>query len=146
MRLENISASERTMAEPPEIPGADQVVQWFGYWPSFHDAEVLSITLNRSGASYVQIHTWEKTSEVDANGYYVRTKHAVVTFLFEGFLMDREEISRMRIEWFNHQNVLTSLRVVRIPDGHSLFLDGIFGVDACIDCERISVTLEPGMP
>ena len=146
MRLENTSASARTMAEPPEIPGADQVVQWFGYWPSFHDAEVLSIKLDRPGTSYVQIHTWEKTSEVDASGYYVRTKHAVVTFLFEGFLMDREGISRMRIEWFNNQNVLTSLRVVRVPDGYSLSLDSIFGVDACIDCERISVRLEPGMP
>jgi hypothetical protein len=60
--------------------------------------------------------------------------------------MDREGISRMRIEQFNHQNVLTSLRVVRLPEGYSLFLDSIFGVDARIDCERLSVRLEPGTP
>jgi hypothetical protein len=37
------------MDEVPDIPGADDVVKWFGYWPTFHDAQILSITLNRSG-------------------------------------------------------------------------------------------------
>ena len=27
----------------PAILGADAVVAWFGEWPSFHDAEILSI-------------------------------------------------------------------------------------------------------
>ena len=94
------------MAEHPDVPGADQVIRWFGYWPDFHDAEVL----------------------------------------LDGFLMDRERISRMRIERFNYQNVLSNLSVTRLPDGYSLVLDGIFGVDASIDCERLTIRLEPGIP
>jgi hypothetical protein len=31
------------------------VVKRFGYWPAFHDAEVTSITLDRTGASRVEI-------------------------------------------------------------------------------------------
>jgi len=43
------------MLEAPDIPGAADVIAWFGYWPHFHDAEVLSITLDRSGESQVAI-------------------------------------------------------------------------------------------
>lgn len=130
----------------PDVPGADHVVGWFGYWPSFHDAEVLSIALNRSRESYVQVHTWERTSEVDAKGYFVRRKFAIVTFVLENILNDYEGIARMRIEWFNHQNVLWGLRVIKLADGYMLGLDGIYGVDGFIDCEHLSVKLEPGIP
>jgi hypothetical protein len=29
------------MFEAPDIPGAADVIAWFGYWPTFHDAGVL---------------------------------------------------------------------------------------------------------
>ena len=33
------------------IEGAKNLRDWFGYWPSFHDAEVILLHLNRSDAS-----------------------------------------------------------------------------------------------
>jgi hypothetical protein len=30
------------------IDGAQRLYDWFGYWPSFHDAEILSLQLNLS--------------------------------------------------------------------------------------------------
>ena len=33
------------------IAGADMVISFFGYWPSFHDAAVLSIWIDREGPS-----------------------------------------------------------------------------------------------
>ena len=78
------------------VPGADALIEWFGRWPSFHDAEVLSINLNRSGPSCVRIHTWEMTSEVDARGYYVHQKNVIVSFFLEG-LKDIEQAG------FSHQ-------------------------------------------
>ena len=27
----------------PNIPGADSIVSWFGRWPSFHDAEIMTL-------------------------------------------------------------------------------------------------------
>jgi hypothetical protein len=44
-----------------EIPGTLELVKWFGYWPSFHDAEVLDLELHRTGGSTVRIHTFEMT-------------------------------------------------------------------------------------
>ncbi len=87
------------MDEIPDIPGADDVVKWFGYWPTFQDAEILSIKLNRSGESQVVLHAFERTSEVDSRGDYVLAKHAMVTFVLEGFPLDEEGITRTRIDF-----------------------------------------------
>jgi hypothetical protein len=134
------------MDEVPDIPGADDVVKWFGYWPTFHDAQILSITLNRSGESQVVIHAFERTSEVDPRGYYVLAKHTIVTFALEGFPLNEEGITKTRIDFFNHQNVLGGASIEKISNGYLLVLDGIFGVDGSIACERIKVKLQPGMP
>lgn len=34
-----------------EVPVSSELIRWFGYWPSFHDAEVLEIELRRTGHS-----------------------------------------------------------------------------------------------
>jgi hypothetical protein len=39
-----------------EFPGTDKIIQWFGQWPSFHDAEILELHLNRTGESWIKIH------------------------------------------------------------------------------------------
>ena len=129
------------MSDTPDIPGAEKVVEWFGYWPMFHDAEVLSIKLDRSGGSNVSIHAFERSSEVDSRGYYVLRKHAIVTFAMGGFLLDEQGITNTRIDFFNHQNVLADAWIETTPKGHTLRLDGIFGVDASITCEHLSVSV-----
>ena len=134
------------MIEVPDIPGAVDVVAWFGYWPSFHDAEVLSITLDRLNASRVVVYTFESTPEVDALGSYVLAKHALVTFFLEGFPQDRWGITNTRLDFFNHQNVLSSASVNKKPGGYELVLEGCFGVDGSISAEHIRVELAPGMP
>lgn len=69
--------------------GATDVIAWFSHWPTFHDAEVLSITLDGSGECGVAIHAFEMTPEVNTDGHYVLAKHAVVTFCLEGFPQDQ---------------------------------------------------------
>jgi hypothetical protein len=135
------------MREAPDVPGAKDVIEWFGYWPTFHDAEVLSISLDRLRGCRVAIHAFETTAEVDRSGHYVAVKHAVVTFSGEGLPRDENGISNIRIEFFNHQNVLSSASVhKRPPEGYELVLEGCYGVDGSIVCERMSVALEPGVP
>src|SRR5712692_434714 len=55
-------------AELQAIDGARELHDWFGYWPSFHDAEIIRLHLNRRGSSSLVIHTWEMTKEVDEKG------------------------------------------------------------------------------
>jgi Immunity protein 50 len=127
------------MFDAPDIPGAVEVIAWFNRWPTFHDAEVLSISLNRLEGCRVAIHAFEMTSDIDSDGHYIFTRHAIVTFSLEGFL-------HTRIEFFNDQNVLSSASVDKTPDGYELLLERCHGVDASIACQRMSVTLEPGIP
>ena len=74
-----------TFEIPAAIAGAQELHDWFGYWPSFHDSEIVSLHLNRTNPSALKIHSWHTTSEVDEAGYYVQTKHAVIEFLIETF-------------------------------------------------------------
>jgi hypothetical protein len=134
------------MFEAPEIPGAQEVIAWFGYWPTLHDAEVLSISLHRRSGCRVAIHAFEVTREIDQSGHYAVAKHAVVTFCMEGFPRDEGGISNTRIEFFNDQNVLSSASVNTRPEGYELVLEGCHGVDGSIVCERMSVSLEAGVP
>ncbi len=132
------------MLEAPDMPGAEDVLAWFGYWPTFHDAEVLSISFDRRTGCWVSIHAFEVTRDVDPGGHYRTTKHAVITFSMEGFLNGETGASSTRISFFNHQNVLTSARVQRRPEGYELKLEGCFGVDGSMFCERMRVSEEPG--
>jgi len=129
---------EAMMPEAPDFPGAADVVRWFGYWPTFHDAEVLSIRFDRESGCKVAIYTFESGPDTDAAGFYVRRKDAVVTFSMEGFAPDNQN----RVESFNGGNVLFGARVHHRPDGYELELDGCFGVEGSIVCERMSVTIE----
>lgn len=115
------------MSLPPPIPGARAVAGWFGQWPSFHDAEVVSIALDRAAGARI----------------VVRHSGALVTFVLSGFPLDHEGVALNRIQFFNHQNVLSSLALDPAPFGWNLVLDGIFGVSASIACHSIHVQIAP---
>jgi len=104
------------MESPPEleaVEGAKNLRDWFGYWPSFHDAEVIELHLCRSSSFSVKIHTWETTKEVDVlHGYNVTVKHVVVEFLFKG-------ISSLSLSGFNNHHDLPGTDLSRIKCRHS---------------------------
>jgi hypothetical protein len=122
-----------------DIRGADALIEWFGDWPSFQDAEVLSIELNRTGTSRMRIHTWEMSREVDGKGFHVPQKSVVVTFLMD-------DLNQVRVEGFNHQNVLMGLAVTRTGKGLRLSFNDSFGVTGTITAGAIKIELAPGLP
>jgi hypothetical protein len=122
-----------------EVAGAQALIQWFGKWPSFHDAEVVSLTLNRTGTSCVRIHTWEMTEELDVNGSYVLGKHVQVSFF-----LDR--LKDLELAGFSCQNVIFGLGIKRSEEGLQLVLDPCYGVAGSLTAEAIRVEFEPGKP
>ena len=119
-----------------DVAGAAELEAWFGYWPTFHDAEVLSLALGRNGVSRLHVHTWHRTNDVDEHGYYVRTKHVVVHFVLE-------KVTDCDLMDFNHQNVLASLTVEREPEGFKVILWPCFGLNGSITAKRLRIELEP---
>jgi hypothetical protein len=121
------------------VPGAGDLFAWFGYWPNFHDAEIISLALNRSGASTLRIHTWETTSRVDERGYYVLDKHVHVAF-------QMEDIRSLSLSDFNQQNVIFGLSLRHTEDGFEICLDPCYGLSGSILAQKLSIQIEPMPP
>ena len=121
------------------IPGAAELVAWHGRWPSFHDAEVVSIELHRSGLSRVHVHAFQMTSAIGATGHYVCEKHTVIAFLLD-------DIQNVALEGFNHQNVLSGLHITRAENTVEVSLLDIYGVSGSLIAKRLSLEFEPGIP
>ena len=126
----------------PDIPGAEKVRAWFGRWPSFHDAEVLELHLNRRTSSWLSIHAWNmssKTYEKDNRQYFVLEKHAIVTF-------ELDEVVGLELSEFNRQNVLGRLDVESVDGVYRLKLWYCHGLNGHIDARVVRVRVVPGAP
>jgi hypothetical protein len=122
-----------------EVAGSQALIEWFGRWPSFHDGEILSISLNRSGSSCVRIHTWETTKEVHENGYFILRKHVIVSFFLDG-------LTDLELNGFSPQNVISGLSVQRSASGLQLLLNPCYGIAGALTAETIRTEFEPGKP
>jgi hypothetical protein len=91
-----------------QISGAGSSIEWFGYWPDFHDGKILELHLNPRGSSRIIIYTWNLTDKIDSNGYLIREKHAVVTFFFD-------ELSEVELSFndFGQQHEISELSISR---------------------------------
>jgi hypothetical protein len=116
----------------------------FGRWPSFHDAEVVSIELFRQSKGVsepnlrAKVHVFEMTQEIDDGGFYVLKNHVLVTFLFGG-------IDESQIAGFNQQNVLWDLAITDISSRQlerlrfEVHFSSSFGVEAEFKCSSIEI-------
>jgi hypothetical protein len=127
------------------IENAELLTSIFGYWPSFHDAEVIWLRLDRGASSHgmaptveALIHTFEMTGDVDASGYYVLRSHVLVHLRFSGV---REAL----LSGFNHQNALLGLQIEDIRRrqmeelNFEVRFDSAFGLEASFHCHGLEV-------
>ena len=123
--------------ETPTIPGADAVVAWFGQWPSFHDAEIVELHLNRAGHSWVKLHAWLTTQTGEPGEQKISTdRHAVVTFTLR-------EVADLELTDFSAQNVIFGLELEHRSEGHRLILKPCFGLSGFIQARAIEVEVVP---
>jgi hypothetical protein len=124
-----------------EIPGGPDLLAWFGgRLQSFHDAEILSLELDRKGATCrIRVHTWEMTRDIDDAGYYRIINDVVVSFELAG-------VTELHLEGFNHQNVVFGLYVDRSDDGFQIELEPCYGIAGTLTAQTVRIALEPGVP
>jgi immunity protein 50 of polymorphic toxin system len=108
----------------PKISGVEEIVSWYGEWPSFHDAEILELHLERTGRCWLKIYT-------------VWNKQAVVTFKME-------EVTDLELADFSHQNVIGGLELEETPTGTRLIMTPCYGLAGYLEAKRMSVELSPG--
>ena len=110
-----------------------ELISVFGDWPSFHDAEVFSLTLDRSGRTLdLALYVFRTSKELNGQGQFKRSDELLVRMRFHS-------ISEMSLYDFNEQNVLSDLSIVEEPKGKRVHLHGLYGLSGDFLCEAIEV-------
>lgn len=140
--------------DPTEVvKGYEKLTEIFGRWPSFHDAEVTSIRLERGhppkegAAAYVSVHVFEAYHESGAIRY---RNHAVVTLRFGS-------VVNISLTGFNHQNAIWDLTfepaeprskdVTWTGPAYRVHFQPSFGVGLSFVCSSIEVeAVDRGCP
>jgi len=136
----------------PPINNAEKLIERFGRWPSFHDAEILHVEMGRGPphapdltSLLITVHIWETATEYsDAIHYeFVHKNDTVVTFRFL-------DIAELALDGFNLQNVIDDLVVV--SDGVSnknplkVQIESIYGLGGSFRCARAEVVSVHALP
>ena len=125
-----------------KIEGVELLTNIFGRFPSFHDAEIISLKLDRGNFETLAtldltIHVFEMTSEIIENRYVLKN-HTLVTFQFQ-------EVVELELEGFDHQNVLQDLSIIDIRHRQlerikfEVTIPGITGLDGKFMCRTIKI-------
>ncbi len=133
-----------------EFENSKIVCDWFGHWPSLHDAEVLSINFDRcadKGAPSISaiVHAFQVTPDVDSKGFYKLIKHCLIHFQFDG-------VEENTLKWFNHQNVIEDIFLgpAKGYNGQDLIgieFASIYGAQLDFKCLAVKVlSIEPFAP
>ena len=132
------------------ILGSERITNIFGYWPSFHDAEVLDLHFWRGHIDAgkgvydfpvltLKIHMWELTKEVTPEGFLVLRHHTLATLRFANVEEDFE------MHGFNHQNAILELSITSIERTKtpspcfSVEIVPAFGIAASFHCSQVEV-------
>ena len=124
------------MTAPVPVLHADRILSAFGYWPSFHDAEVHRAELDRGippslPSVTLAIHTFDTDGTVDEKGYF-RIRTSVLITLRFGAVDDLE------LRDFGVQNVLSAPVLAPQRDGRiAVELGQSFGLAGVFTCSQV---------
>jgi hypothetical protein len=122
--------------EEDQIENASLVINHFGYWPSFHDSEVISIFYKRNfeesnPSIEFQVYAFEMTNKVIGR-YFELIKHCIIDFELIG-------LNNNSMDGFNHQNALSGIDFDREGEWLVCELHAAYGVDAKFTSKQIKV-------
>jgi hypothetical protein len=121
------------------IAGAQELFDWFGYWPEFHDANVIKFHLELGAPASLLVHSWEMTNTVASAGFYELRKHVVVEFLLN-------DLSNVNPQDLWEGSILFSLEITKSDAGFRLDLSSAYGLCGTIEARQLSLRITPGQP
>jgi hypothetical protein len=136
------------MLPTEEISGSEKVIAALGYWPKFHDAEIILFSAARAlpfkkndtaGHLHLNVRQYTPVGEGTARYEQVLSKSVLIRFAFN-------EIRDVEISGFNHQNVIDSITFLRIQidDRANIFveIESIFGLGGSLCCASVAVEVD----
>ncbi|WP_426492005.1 Imm50 family immunity protein [Hymenobacter sp. 102] len=127
------------MSENPvigRIANASLVLEHFGYWPNFHDAEVKKVAFEANPGYYPTVTfvlaAFQSSASTDAQGYFRQVKHCEIELRFTG-------IKEIDFDGFSHQNVIFNLKFDEQGIDLICTLESSVGLDACVKAEAAEI-------
>jgi hypothetical protein len=126
------------MTKELKFPGIGLVTQIFGYWPSFHDAEIKWLKMDRAHANgsgstlEFVIHCWETTNKVSESGYFIHKKNTLVHFRFQ-------KITDVDLRDFNSQNAVFGLEIKSNEHFFQIYIPGANGLNGGFNSRSVEV-------
>ena len=132
------------MSIEKQITNAEKLTTIYGSWPTFHDAEVLQITLSRDEDLQPQKIYWKGPSLTAKIHLFIESPNSRETIATLRF----SEIDNLKLEGFNHQNAILSLDIKESPTHERsrteypilrVKIKEAFGLSATFHCHAIEV-------
>lgn len=130
------------MESPGCVQHTEKVIEALGYWPGFHDAEVISVSATRAMAGHpvatsarlcVNVRQYKEVGAGTADYEMVCIRSVLIEFLFS-------DLQYLSLEDFNHQNVIDSIEFT-VLENQSIEVNvaSIWGLGGVIRCARVEV-------
>jgi len=127
------------MRQPPNIPGADSVVAWWGGWTNFHDFYLLTVPPAGAADGELRIHGWVTHPETDERGCFKQSNDCVVRLLLSG-------IRSMDVSSSELPAIIFTLQIEAVAAGWAVVWDSSYGCDGRIEGADLRIVVEPGAP
>ena len=152
--LRRFSQAPDNVSSTDHIVGSEKLVAALGCWPSFHDAEVISVSAQRAvppalgGASVklvVHVRKYEARGEGTAQYELALVNSVLATFTCT-------HVAGLELSQFNNQNVIDSLWVREEPsveaEGSPLVLtiEPSWGVGGTVRCAAVELSTIQELP
>lgn len=119
-----------------QLEGGAALCAWCEDEPVFHDAHVVALSINPGGESHMTANILRVGPEIDAEGYFVTSKRASVTFK----LTDLVEIE---LREFAEAIILYGLDIAADETGVTLSWESAYGAWGRIKARKVSVAFTP---
>ncbi|WP_327440301.1 Imm50 family immunity protein [Pseudomonas donghuensis] len=131
------------MESPAYVHNAEKVIEKLGYWPGFHDAEVISFSAARSMPDQtgetcarlcVHVRQYKEVGAGTEDYEMVCCKSLLIELLFV-------DLQHLSLEDFNYQNVINSIEFRRLESQLiEVEFESIYGVGGVIRCVHVEVS------
>jgi hypothetical protein len=118
------------------IPGGQALIEWFGFVPNFHDAELQSISITNNGPCTLRIRAFRMTDQVDDRGYYVLDKHVVVT-------MTLIAVSHVSLTSFDFAGGIFDLQITAVEEGYEVAWAGVCDDEGLLRAKQVRIDFHP---
>ncbi len=142
----------KRVSGPEHIAGTDRLVAVLGDWPTFHDAEVISFSVQRAlplqlgySVGHLAVHVRRYVSRGEGTAQYemALAKSVLVRFAFS-------RACDLELSGFNHQNVINSVSVSRLsvdePEDLLVTIESIWGFGGTLRCSAVEVESVEELP